>query len=75
MRASELKAYEDYAKELKENFIKNPSYERVVSYKTLKFFLLRTQGIIENYGASYDIKNKSLGAGTYLVFLKQRKAN
>jgi len=55
------------------NFYTMPQYASMtMDRKDLKELLLSTSGWVTACGEIYDIKNKSLGAGVYKVFLKRR---
>lgn len=60
-------------KVLPRNFYTMPHYaSTVIDRKDLKELLLSTGGWIIARGEIYDIRNESLGAGIYKVFLKRR---
>ena len=55
------------------NFYTMPGYASMaMDNKDLRELLLETSGWIIACGTIYDIKNESLGAGVYKVFLKGR---
>ena len=59
---------------LPKQFSTQPSVaETVVDRKTLKKILLHYGGRVIARGELWDIKNKSLGAGVYRVYLKRYK--